>query len=207
MIWGENHRLRLAPFATVYASLEEHLAAACIQTGLTSNFWARPVLMTTTPTSASVGGGSGSTPLGTDRTVAFSADGSEALALLPPARFMPFHVPFDVPPAVARGEGAAPICEVPPEYARALTGHVAKIGKLRDELSALRCTDEVRRLSVPLTWRSCPRHALSPLQHARPLHLSIRPSSLAATPSPVALPPSHACPLHLPALRLYTGAP
>lgn len=145
MIWGENHRLRLAPFATVYASLEEHLAAACIQTGLTSNFWARPVLMTTTPTSASVGGGSGSTPLGTDRTVAFSADGSEALALLPPARFMPFHVPFDVPPAVARGEGAAPICEVPPEYARALTGHVAKIGKLRDELSALRCTDEVRR--------------------------------------------------------------
>ena len=126
LVWGENHRLSLAPFATVYDGLQEHVARAQLHTLLARNSWADPVALTS-------GGGNG----GTGAAAGWS--------LLPPARFLPFHIPVDVPAATARGEGVAPLCELPSEYSTALFGHVQRLARFRDEVSALRCTEEMRR--------------------------------------------------------------
>jgi hypothetical protein len=140
LLMGENHRVHLAPFGTIYDGLPRHMAAARVLPQLHANFWDTPVSST------------GPLALGTAAAEHGEKHGEKhgesmaepACALLPPARFLPFHVPMDIPHTAAQGGGAAPVCELPTEYADALVGHVTRMLRFRDEIAALRCSEAVR---------------------------------------------------------------
>ena len=112
------------------------MAAAHVLPQLLANFWDTPV-SSTGPLALGTAAAEHSESVG-------AALAEPACALLPPARFLPFHVPMDIPSTAARGEGAAPVCELPTEYADALVGHVTRLLRFRDEIAALRCSEAVR---------------------------------------------------------------
>ncbi len=138
LLMGENHRVHLAPFGTIYEGLTRHMSAARVLPQLHANFWDAPV----SPTRPLALGGAG----------AADVPAEPACALLPPARFLPFHVPMDIPPTAARGEGAAPVCELPAEYAAALVGHVQRMLRFRDWLQRTGNLRQVTDLMAQPTW-------------------------------------------------------
>ena len=136
LIWGENHRLLLAPLGIVYAGLAAHMACAGVLAPLVHNLWRRPVSFSV------VAAFDGSPECGGLQNAAASTK----WALLPPARFLPFHVPVDAPPGAANcGLSERPHCELPGEYAAALLGHTQRLGLFLDEIAQLACTDKRRR--------------------------------------------------------------
>ena len=142
LLWGENHRLTLAPFHTTYAGLASHLAAARLSPRLESNYWERPVLMGAhlgaPPSSSSPRKGDAPPPLGATN------QGDEGVSLLPPHKLLPFHVPVDVPAAAAQGHGTVPVCELPTEYAAALQRAAQRLDDFRAEVESLECSDELK---------------------------------------------------------------
>ena len=136
LLHGENHRLSLAPFATVYDGLASHMIEAGVVPLLSHNCWDQPIAVT--------GGGAGAAAAESDGGAAAAATAT-GWSLQPPARFLPFHVPMDIPSSTARGEGIASVCELPAAYSTALLSHVQRLGRFRDELQALTCTEEMRR--------------------------------------------------------------
>ena len=141
LLWGENHRLNFAPHGTIYEGLAEHMTRAHVSAALRANFWRAPVNLAAAAVKEA-------SPSKGDR--AHGKDGGAAAgehkwAVLPPSRFLPFHVPIDVPAAARNGEGVPPQCELPGEYAAALFGHVQRLALFGDEISNLRCPDATRR--------------------------------------------------------------
>jgi len=142
LIWGENHRLTLAPFGTVYRSLAEHLDAVKVKPQLEFNFWGRPfdccanltaVAQAETGEAGDKGGPLPAQPL------------PNGCALMAPSNYLPFHVPVEVPAEASEGRGVPPVCELPTEYAEALAAHIRRLGDFERELAALQCSGEVRR--------------------------------------------------------------
>mmetsp|Transcript_42679 Transcript_42679/g.106216 ORF Transcript_42679/g.106216 Transcript_42679/m.106216 type:complete len:287 (+) Transcript_42679:3-863(+) len=116
LIWGENHRLFLAPTCAAYPRIEEHLRDATIAPSLSQNYWNRPADLFISP--------------------------EASYSLLPAAKFLPFSVPFDLRPD---GGDASPFrFELPPEYSAALRAHQRRLSKLGAELGGLRCSSETR---------------------------------------------------------------
>lgn len=167
LVWGENHRLHFAPFGTIYAHLEEHMAAARVEPALDRNMWDVPVTpagpMRLKPPLEGEGlpGAGGVTDGVTVVTGALSPrssaqsaregrghaprpEGETPCALLPPERFLPFHIPFDIPPAARDGAGVPPYCELPPAYAQGMATHVRRIEDYQDMMRALECPAEVK---------------------------------------------------------------
>ena len=149
LVWGENHRVQLAPFGTVYEGLAAHMDTARVSRDLSANHWSRPIspngpmdlpqgLQLPRPFGDVVS-------MVAKGAAAAAADAEAPCALLPPTRFVPFHVPFDIPPAAQRGEGVPPVCELPAEYANGLLSHVQRLARFHDEIDALRCPDQVRQ--------------------------------------------------------------
>lgn len=135
LVFGENHRLYLAPFATVYKGLAEHMVQSRLSPALCDNCWDQPIAIAAPSASSS-----GATTAADD-----DASTPPCCAVLPPAKFLPFHVPMDVPERAAHGEGVAPYCELPTAYSTALLGHVTRLAHFRDEIGALMCSDAMRR--------------------------------------------------------------
>ena len=142
LVFGENHRVHLAPFATVYGGLAEHMAHSQLSPALGRNCWDEPVALASGSSSGALASPPAVAPPSTDKDGEAPPSGC---ALLPPAKFLPFNVPMDVPAAAAHGEGVAPLCELPTEYSTALLAHVQRLARFRDEIGALSCSDEVRR--------------------------------------------------------------
>ena len=146
LIFGENPKLQLAPFPTVYAGLADHMVQSQLSPLLSHNFWNAPAIPTAAPATAMA-----PAPAAVGRTDPSAAAGASVgtttprFTLLPPARFLPFHVPMDIPSAAAHGEGIAPPCELPTEYSTALLGHVQRLARFRDELQTLSCSEDIRR--------------------------------------------------------------
>ena len=128
LLWGEVHRLWLAPFVTVYQSLAAHMAAAKVKHSLVANKWDAPLSLSDSIVLGEGGGGGGERPC----------------SMLPPARFTPFHVPMDLCPATARGEGVPSYCELPRAYADALAAHVNRLASFTREVEGLKCSEPVR---------------------------------------------------------------
>jgi len=126
LLWGDNHRLTLAPFGTIYASLARHMRAAGLSTQLARNHWADPICCMP-PSGGDAEGG-----------------GEACYTLLPPESYLPFHVPFDVPPAAAGGAGVPPVVELPAEYAAALAARAGQLRDFSEQLGALHCSKGVR---------------------------------------------------------------
>ena len=141
LLVGANRRLVLAPFATAYDGHRPHGRGRRVP--LLSHNWGAPVAVAPPPPAAAAAATATADAAG---ATAASADATSAgWSLLPPARFLPFHIPMDIPPAAAHGEGVAPPCELPREYSNALLSQIQRLGRFRDELLNLTCTEEARR--------------------------------------------------------------
>jgi len=123
LMWGENHRVSLAPYGTVYRGLREHMAAAQVCAQLERNCWARPLSAARRPRES-------------DEPMA-GLEGCPGCSLHPPAKYLPFHVPVDVPLEAADGQGVPPVCELPVAYAEALAACLRRLDDFHKEVSAL----------------------------------------------------------------------
>ena len=146
LLWGENHRISLAPLAATYDGFDAHLAAAAIATDLHSNCWRRPFCAASAappPSAAAAASSSAAAP-----AAAPASPKAEGWSILPPAKMLPFHVPFDVPPPAAARPlaegGLAPACALPPEYDRALTAKFQRVADFQRELAGIECPPELR---------------------------------------------------------------
>lgn len=120
----------------MYDGLAEHIAQARLSTQLARNHWNTPIAITNER-------GNGNSP--GEENVGHGAGKNSGCSLLAPARFLPFHIPMDVPASTMRGEGASPLCELPSEYSTVLLTHVQRLVRARDEIATLSCTEELRR--------------------------------------------------------------
>jgi len=162
LLWGDNHRLTLAPLHTAYAGLAAHLATASLSPHLEHNYWSRPLHLShelsAAPAADATTGDAPpphAPPPHAPQALAPSphapsphappphaslpeAGGAdERVVLLPPHKLTPFHVPVDVPAGAAQGQGTAPVCELPAEYAAALRRSSRKLDDFRAEVEAL----------------------------------------------------------------------
>lgn len=126
LLWGENHRLTLAPFGAVYASLPRHLSAAGLSPELRHNRWAEPICCLPSLTTGTAPGASG------------------CFCLLAPRSYLPFHIPFDVPAGETAGGRIAPVVQLPDEYAEALACHAKQLLHFSEELGELMGSDGVK---------------------------------------------------------------
>ena len=124
------------------------MRAAHVQSSLSTNFWDQPLspagpidltpiaaaASAATAAAAAAAGKGGAAARESAQTVGTS--GERLCTLLPPARFLPFHVPMDIPPAALEGEGAAPLCELP-RVSAAVAARTREIVMLR-----LKCDDD-----------------------------------------------------------------
>ena len=63
------------------------------------------------------------------------ASGEKKWNVLPPTKYLPFHVPLDDNSMGGNGgNGVPPHCELPGEYAASLLGHVQRLALARDDL-------------------------------------------------------------------------
>jgi len=126
LLWGENHRLTLAPFGAVYASLPRHLSAAGLSPELRHNRWAEPICCLPSLTAGTAPGASG------------------CFCLLALRSYLPFHIPFDVPAGETAGGRIAPVVQLPDEYAEALACHAKQLLHFSEELGELMGSDSVK---------------------------------------------------------------
>ena len=151
LIWGENHRLFLAPYGTVYSGLATDMQKAKVQPQLKHNYWRMPTTFTSNDEAIAVTGSSASPSkeglrmASPTRRESGGASGEKKWNVLPPTKYLPFHVPLDDNSMGGNGgNGVPPHCELPGEYAASLLGHVQRLALARDDLAGLNCSEEVR---------------------------------------------------------------
>lgn len=147
LLWGDNHRLTLAPLHSTYAGLAAHLATAGLSPHLDHNYWSRPLhlsheLSAAPPADATSGDAPpphahAPTPYAPTPHAPPPGGADERVVLLPPHKLTPFHIPVDVPAGAAQGQGTAPVCELPAEYAAALRRSSRRLDDFRAEVEAL----------------------------------------------------------------------
>ena len=107
LLWGDNHRLTLAPLHSAYAGLAAHLATAGLSPHLEHNYWSRPLhlsheLSAASPADATSGDAPPPHALAPPPHAPLPGAADERVVLLPPHKLTPFHVPVDVPAGAAQ---------------------------------------------------------------------------------------------------------
>ena len=107
LLWGDNHRLTLAPLHSAYAGLAAHLATAGLSPHLEHNYWSRPLhlsheLSAAPPADATSGDAPPPHALAPPPHAPLPGAADERVVLLPPHKLTPFHVPVDVPAGAAQ---------------------------------------------------------------------------------------------------------
>jgi len=132
LLWGENHRLVLAPFGVVYGSLAKHMKAARISPKLCCNCWDQPICCAASHSTMSSLGGT-------------ATDQMEACySFLPPCAYLLFHVPFDVPADAKPGSIMEQVVELPPPYAESLAQRSKQLSDFSAQLDELQCSHGVK---------------------------------------------------------------
>jgi hypothetical protein len=106
LLYGDNHRLTLAPLHSAYAGLAAHLATAGLSPHLEHNYWSRPLhlsheLSAAPPANATSGDAPPPHALAPPPHAPLPGGADERVVLLPPHKLTPFHVPVDVPAGAA----------------------------------------------------------------------------------------------------------
>ncbi|KAK3278470.1 hypothetical protein CYMTET_13592 [Cymbomonas tetramitiformis] len=144
LVLGDCRHVQLAPYNSHYDRLEAHLRVAGISP--TRNHWDEPINMTRKPTTAE-----GSPSVTNSRSAGSEVPDKLAVSLLPPEKFMPFMVPFRMPPESGASEAEAsrggthtnPF-PVPQTYNLALESKVHAVQEMRQAV-AHAALDELRK--------------------------------------------------------------
>lgn len=142
LVLGDCRHVQLAPYNSHYDRLEAHLRVAGISP--TQNHWDEPINMTRKPTTAE-----GSPSTTNSRGAGSEVPDKLAVSLLPPEKFMPFMVPFRMPPESSGSEAEASRTHtnpfpVPQSYNLALESKVHAVQEMRQAV-AHAALDELRK--------------------------------------------------------------